>query len=119
MQQKEKLSDAEKQWVDGKGNVVDDQQVINKLETASDYERGIGRLNETDKDIVQKLCELAGDISKTVGNKRKCALRPFFLCMGIGNSYDQIFLGTEKTNVLNDNNKSANPAPILLLCRLY
>ena len=41
------------------------------LEKASGYERGLGRLDETQKDVVRRLWEIAGDLSKVIGKKQK------------------------------------------------
>jgi len=69
-----KISEEEEEWLDmGDGNMVDEVQVIDELEKASDYERGFGRLDHKSKAVVQKLRELAGDaVVKVAGNKRKC-----------------------------------------------
>ena len=71
LRSKERISEADEEWLDNEGNVVDEQRVLDALEAASDYERGLGRLSEVDKGIVQKLRELAGDVSKVIGRKRK------------------------------------------------
>jgi len=55
--------------------MVDEQRVIDTLEAASDYERGVKRLDGPGKAIVTKLRELAGDLAKVAGKKRK---RTFF-----------------------------------------
>jgi len=75
---KTKISDEDKEWPDkGGGNMVDEVHVIDELEKASNYERGLGRLDKKSKAVVQKLQELgqlAGDIIKVAamaGNKRK------------------------------------------------
>jgi hypothetical protein len=52
---------------------VEEDCVIETLESASDYERGLGRMGEQEKGVVQKLRELASDITKVAGKKRKCA----------------------------------------------
>ena len=43
------------------------------LENALDYERGCQRLDETQKGVVRRLQEVAGDLSKVVGKKQKSA----------------------------------------------
>ena len=50
---------------------MDEQQVLEILEDASDYERGFGRLDEQQKGLVEKLQEAAGELSKVVGKKQK------------------------------------------------
>jgi hypothetical protein len=60
-------------WLDTVGNLVKEDHAIETLETASDYERGLGRMGEQEKGVVQTLRGLAGDITKVAGEKRKCA----------------------------------------------
>jgi hypothetical protein len=43
---------------------VDEQQALEVLEDASDYERGFERLDEAQKDAVRNLREAAGDPGK-------------------------------------------------------
>jgi len=50
---------------------VDEQQVLEALESASDYEQGFERLDEGQKGLVKKLREAAGDLSIAVGKKQK------------------------------------------------
>lgn len=57
--------------LDNEGNTVDELQVLNTLESASDYNKALEPLDEKGKTIVQKLWEWAGDLPKTVENKRK------------------------------------------------
>jgi len=45
--------------------------LFTKLEAASNYERGLARLDDTGKAIVKKLREWAGDLAQVAGNKRK------------------------------------------------
>jgi hypothetical protein len=40
----EKISDADEEWLDGNGNIVDEECVVEVLETASDYERRLQHL---------------------------------------------------------------------------
>ena len=65
------MSEADKQWLDHEGNVVEEQVLLDKLEAASDYERAVGKLGDPEKALVQGLRELARDISKVIGKKRK------------------------------------------------
>jgi hypothetical protein len=39
--QKESISSSDEHWLDHEGNTVDEQRVIEALEAASDYERGV------------------------------------------------------------------------------
>jgi len=68
---KEKISDGDEQWLDQEGNLVGREQFISELENATDYERGLGRLDERKKGILKHLTELARGAPKVVGNKRK------------------------------------------------
>ena len=67
----ETISSSDEHWLDNEGNTVDEQCVLDTLESASDYERGIERLDENGKTIVKKLREWAGDLAKVTGNKWK------------------------------------------------
>ena len=70
--EKKSISSHDKKWLDGEANLTDEQQVLDTLEEASDYERGFDRLNEVQKGVVKKLREVAGDLTKTAGKKWKC-----------------------------------------------
>jgi len=73
----EKLENAVK---DRKANTVDEKHIINMLEDASDYERGVARLDNKVKAVVMKLKEWAGGIAHKIANassKRKYT-RPLF-----------------------------------------
>ena len=70
---KKSISSLDANWLDKKANLVDEQQVLDALENALDYERGCERLDETPKGVVRRLREVAGDLSKAVGKKRKSA----------------------------------------------
>ncbi len=69
LSRKETISSADEQWLDHDANTVDEQRVLDTLEEASDYERGVGQLDKDGKKIVKKLREWAGDLA---GNKQKC-----------------------------------------------
>ena len=51
MAEKKKISSEDEAWLNHKANMVDEQQVIEALETASDYERGFQRLNDVQKGL--------------------------------------------------------------------
>jgi hypothetical protein len=68
---KKSISSLDKNWLDNEANLVDEQWVLDTLENASDYKKGCARLDETQKSIVRRLQEVAGDLSKVVGKKRK------------------------------------------------
>jgi len=67
----ETISSSDEHWLDNEANTVDEQCVLDTLESVSDYERGHARLDEKGKAIVKKLREWAGDLVKVAGNKRK------------------------------------------------
>ena len=69
---KESISSADEHWLDHEGNTVDEQQIIETLDAASDYERGVEALDEAGRAIVKKLREWAGDLAKVAGKKQKC-----------------------------------------------
>ena len=70
--EKKSISSHDEKWLDGEANLTDEQQVLDTLEEASDYERGFDQLNEVQKGVVKKLREVAGDLTKTAGKKQKC-----------------------------------------------
>jgi hypothetical protein len=72
LQVKKKLSEEDEQWLDNEGNLVDEEHVVDLLERASDYERGLACLDSNDKIVIQKLQDLAKACSKEPGKKHKC-----------------------------------------------
>jgi predicted negative regulator of RcsB-dependent stress response len=68
----ERISEADEEWLDNEGNTVAAQCVVDILASTPDYEEALKQLDEPQKAIVANLQELAGDLPKTVGNKRKC-----------------------------------------------
>ena len=76
---KEPISASDEEWLDNEGNLIDQQRILDNLEAASDYERGLERLGEEEKRIVWDLIKLGDDLPlNTGGNKRKRTL--FFTC---------------------------------------
>jgi hypothetical protein len=70
--EKKPISSQDDKWLDNNANLVNEQYVLDTLDKASDYERGLGRLNNKQKVVVRKLWELAGDLTlKVVGQKWK------------------------------------------------
>ena len=67
----ESISSSDERWLDNEGNTVDEQRVIDTLESSSNYERGLENLDEPGKVIVKKLREWGGELAKAVGSKRK------------------------------------------------
>ena len=68
---KETISSADEHWLDHKANTIDEQRILETLESASDYDRGFDKLDEKGKAIVKTLREWAGDLVKATGKKRK------------------------------------------------
>ena len=71
LSRKESISSADERWLDHEANTIDEERILHNLEAASDYERGLERLDESGKAIVKRLREWAGDLMKIAGNKRK------------------------------------------------
>jgi hypothetical protein len=69
--EKKSISSQDERWLDHDANLVDEQLVLEALENASDYERGLEQLDEEQKSVVRRLREVAGDLAKMVGKKRK------------------------------------------------
>ncbi|KAL4062797.1 hypothetical protein V8B97DRAFT_1877376 [Scleroderma yunnanense] len=58
LQAKKKLSEQDEQWLDGEGNLVDEEHIVDLLKRASDYERSLTQLNSNDNCVIQKLQDL-------------------------------------------------------------
>ena len=65
---KEKLSEADETWLDNAGNLIDEECVIEALDAASDFERGVERLSDNGKAALSRLRQAAGE---EVSKKRK------------------------------------------------
>ena len=65
------LSESDEDWLDGEGNLVNEEQVVQDLEEASDYEKGLGRLDAEGRGIVQRLQVLGGGHRTAVGKKHR------------------------------------------------
>ena len=73
LKQHESLSLVDEEWLDKEAIIVDEQQILELLKSASDYEQGLACLDDKGKAIVEKLREWAGELPvKLVGNKQKC-----------------------------------------------
>ena len=68
------ISDSDATWLDEEANTVDEQAVIDKLETASDYEHGIAKFSAKEQAAFERL-KLFADESKKPSVKRKRAHR--------------------------------------------
>ena len=70
---KEDIPDEDEQWLDHEANLVDEEIIVDLLKNASDYERGLERLNSQQKTLVEKIADLAGGIKDLQNKKRKHA----------------------------------------------
>jgi len=70
LSQQEAISSADEQWLDGEGNTVDEQRILDILESASDYEQGVAQLDDNGQAIVKRLRELASDLPNKVAAKK-------------------------------------------------
>jgi len=52
--------------------LVDEQQVLEALESAPDYEQVFASLNDQQRGLVERLLKAAGNSSKQAGKKQKC-----------------------------------------------
>jgi hypothetical protein len=68
---KESISSSDERWLDNEANTIDEQRVLDTLESSSNYEQGLEHLDEAGKMIVKKLREWGGDLAKAIGKKRK------------------------------------------------
>ena len=74
LSRQEDISSADEHWLDNEGNTIDEQRILEKLESASDYKTGVAQLDDNGKAIVKKLQELADDLdllAKVAGEKWK------------------------------------------------
>ena len=69
--ERQPISAEDEQWLDHDANLVDEQRVLEALERASDYERGLARLDDEQRGLVKRLHKAAGDLGKAAGTKRK------------------------------------------------
>lgn len=72
---KKPISSEDEKWLDCEANLVDELQVIEALEQATDYQKALEKLNDVQKSIVVKLREAGAggdsDVPKLAGKKRK------------------------------------------------
>ncbi len=73
------ISSEDEQWLDCEANLVDELQVVEVLEQATDYQKALETLNDMQKSIVMKLREAGGEFPKLAGKKRK-RVCPSFDC---------------------------------------
>lgn len=78
------ISDADEVWLDGEGNLVDEERVVEVLKNAHDYEQCIMQLSPLDEMIIQRLQDLAqghGAILPPKKRKRICLIiHAFSVC---------------------------------------
>ena len=74
LSRRETISSVDERWLDHEANTIDEQHVLEKLEAASDYERGLEKLGEDGKAIVKKLREWAGELAKVQRDKSRLHL---------------------------------------------
>lgn len=79
LSQGETISTSEEQWLDNDGNLIDEQQTLDILESASNYESAVAELDEGQKAIVKKLRQLAGDLAPEVPAKKRT--RTYFITL--------------------------------------
>ena len=65
------ISAEDEEWLDGAGNLIDEERMVEVLDNESDYERGLEKLNMKDRDIVQWLVSLGGGDKEAPSKKRK------------------------------------------------
>ena len=71
----EAISSSDEQWLDNEGNTVDEERILEALESAPDYNRAVAELDGNGQEVVRKLKEWAGhsaSVAKVAGNKWKC-----------------------------------------------
>ena len=74
---KETISSSDEHWLDNEANIIDEQWILEALESASDYERGFAKLDDKGKVIVKKLRQWGGDLVKVTKEMETYCL--FFL----------------------------------------
>lgn len=82
----ETLSPEDENWLDNEGNLIEEQRVVERLTSTSNYQQELEKLNDTEKGIVERLRILAGDLPAVAGNKRKRMLN-FILGYCLSNTY--------------------------------
>jgi len=66
------ISDTDQEWLDGTGNLVDEERVFDILAHALNYEQMFAGLNPHDKAVAEKLAENSETSCRTPLNKHKC-----------------------------------------------
>ena len=73
----ETISLSDEQWLDNEGNTIDEERILDVLQSAPDYGKAVDQLSDNEKAIVKKLREWAGVSAKVAGKKRKCTHHHF------------------------------------------
>ena len=70
----EAISPSDKQWLDNEGNTIDEECILEALESAPDYNKAVAKLDSNGQEIVRKLREWAGCglSAKVAGKKWMC-----------------------------------------------
>ncbi|KAK0484423.1 hypothetical protein IW261DRAFT_1416382 [Armillaria novae-zelandiae] len=68
---KQPVCDDDEHWLDNEANLVEEITILNLLDQASDYERGMKRLNSQQKSLVEKLKGLGSGIKNLVSSKKR------------------------------------------------
>ncbi|KAI6108564.1 hypothetical protein EDD16DRAFT_1711923 [Pisolithus croceorrhizus] len=72
----ETISSTDEEWLDNVGNLVDEEQLVDKLEKVSDYRSAFEGLDAREKSIVEKLTGTAkGDKKGSPGEKYNCTMQ--------------------------------------------
>ena len=66
------ISADDEEWLDGAGNLVDEEHVVELLDIEPDYKRGLEKLDVKDRGIMQNLISLGGGDKEAPGKKCKC-----------------------------------------------
>ena len=59
LQAGQSISNSDEEWLDHDGNLVDEEQLVDDLNNASDYDQRLKRLSSCEKSIVDRLTSLA------------------------------------------------------------
>ena len=69
---REKISAADEEWLDGQGNTVDEEKLLDELEKSSNCKKAVEELGAREKGLLKTLQELAGSVIVPLPtNKRK------------------------------------------------
>jgi hypothetical protein len=69
----QRISADDKQWLDDKANLVDEERIFNTLAHAKSFETELAKLGEHGREVVEKLVRCAGNPLAKPMIKRECA----------------------------------------------